>query len=280
MSIKLITDSACGLPDDMLEKYNIEVLPFYVSHDDNQYKDGIDINIEKILKDMKEKNYFYKTSQIDPDTFKKAFEKNLKKHDQCLYIGLSTGISGAYNSAVIAKKQLDKEKANKIHLIDSKTASIGQGLIVRKAAKLLNKEKNIKKIKEKLQELKEKTHVYFTVDDLKYLYNGGRLNKVQSIIGGILNTKPLLTVDSNGDIIFHSKHRGHVRIKKKMKEFINKEPREMVNIFYAGERKKANEIKKYIKENTVTNKVLLSPVRVVVGAHIGPNSYGIAYMDS
>jgi len=282
MDKKLITDSGVSLPNKLIKENNIEVIPFNITLNERNFLDGIDIKSKELLNNMKKEDKIYKTSQVNPQQFRKSFEKHIIKGREIIYIGISNKISGTIKSAKLAKKDLlIKYPKAKIHIINSNTASIGQGLIVYKTAKLLEKGLNVKKTKEKTKKNIKNNQLYFTVDDLKYLYRGGRIGKLNNMIGGILNIKPILKIEK-GKIVSFDKIRGTSKLKKELIKLINTRKNEskknILNIFYSGEPEKAIKLKEDLKEKTDIEDIMISKVGCVIGSHIGPNAIGISFI--
>ena len=128
-----------------------------------------------------------------------------------LVITLSSALSGTYESACIAKKQLNAEEQEKVHIVDTLAASIGQGLLVYEAAKMAEQGMSAIEICEKITALRQKLESIFTVDTLEYLLKGGRISKFKATLGTMLDIKPILFIDSNGKLVILEKVRGRKR---------------------------------------------------------------------
>ena len=140
---------------------------------------------------------FPKSSQPAPQLFVDVFEGAKKNHDTLLCIMLSSGVSGTYQSAVLAKNIVEYDN---IYIVDSLTGSYGTYLLVQEAQKMIAEGKAIEEIVERIEELKKNTMVYLSVDTLEYLYRGGRLDKKSAMIGSIAKVKPIIYVTKEGTI--------------------------------------------------------------------------------
>ncbi|WP_058486759.1 DegV family protein [Defluviitalea phaphyphila] len=217
MSIKIITDSAADLPREIIDKYNIRVIPIYVFLNGKEFLDGETLKADTLYKDMRN-GKIYKTAQITPETFKKVFIEYAKNDEECIYIAFSSGLSGTYQASIIAKEEVLEEYPNfKLDIIDTKCASLGFGLVVYRAALMLEQGKSRKEIVEAIKFYSEHTEHIFTVDNLEYLYRGGRVSKTSAFIGGVLNIKPILDVE-DGRLVPIEKVRGRKKALKQLVE--------------------------------------------------------------
>lgn len=201
--IKLICDSMSDVPKEIVEKYNIHVLPARVSIGGKEYLDGVDLTSEEFFKILRNSNELPKTSQVTYTQFKEAFDLYGNDYDEILYIGGSSRASGTYQSAILASRDYDGKA--KIYPIDTYSFSAGGGVFVIKACMLMDEGKNSKEIVEILESLKGKERVFLTVEDLKYLRMGGRITGLKAKVGTLLNIKPIITLrdglaDNDGQV--------------------------------------------------------------------------------
>lgn len=189
--IKIIADSTCDLSKQLIEKHDIEVVPLLVSFGDESYYDGVDITTEEMYKKVEELNMLPKTSAVSPGDLEKAFRKYLDQDYQIIFIGVSSKLSGTYQSANIAKELINSED---IYLIDSENLSSGIGLLILKAAYFRDQGDDIETICNKVKALVPKVRSQFVVDTLEYLYKGGRLNALGALMGKMLKVHPLIKV--------------------------------------------------------------------------------------
>lgn len=202
-----MTDSASDFNIELEHKFNISVVPLSVIFDKESLKDRTEINSEKFFNKLKTVEQVPVTSQVTPKEFLEVFKPILEEKDEILAIFMSSKMSGTFNSALLAKEMLNTDK---ITLIDSKMVSLGEGLLVYKAAQMISEGKQIDEIVNKLNVYIEKTKAFMILDTLEYLRKGGRLSASQAFIGGVLNLKPILTF-SNGELIPLDRVRGRKR---------------------------------------------------------------------
>lgn len=190
--IKLICDSMSDVPREIIEKYNIHVLPARVSIEGKEYFDGVDLTSEEFFEILRKSNELPKTSQVTYAQFKEVFDLYGNDYDEILYIGGSSRASGTYQSGILASR--DYEGKATIYPIDTYSFSAGGGVFIVKACLLMDEGKSAKEIVEILESLKGEERVFLTVDDLKYLSMGGRITGLKAKVGTLLNLKPIITV--------------------------------------------------------------------------------------
>lgn len=190
--IKIVTDSMSDLPKEIVDKYNIHIVPCSVNVDGIEYLDGVDISNKEFYKLMRTSKEIPKSSQATYARFKDAFDNYSKEYDEIVYIGGSSKASGTFQSALMAIN--DIEDTN-IHYIDTLNFSAGGSVFVIKACLLLDEGKCGKEIVDTLENLKGSQRVFLTVDDLTYLKKGGRLSASKATIGSLLNIKPIIQLE-------------------------------------------------------------------------------------
>lgn len=218
--IKLFTDSAANLPLKLIKKYDISVIPFaYYTEESEEAEIQADFDKKEFYDSMR-KGKVYKTSMINIDTFTKYFEEELLMKNDIIYIGMSSGISGTYGAATAAKNYLSNIfKDRQIQVIDSFGASLGEGMIVIEAAKLIFQGLSFNTIVNCIKKFIPNMCQIFTVDDLKYLKSTGRVSSAAALVGSVLGIRPLLIGNDEGKIVMNNKVRG---MTKALDEIANK----------------------------------------------------------
>lgn len=204
MKIKLICDSLCDVPKELIEQYDIDIVPLNIILGDKEYKEGIDISNDEFYKRMKEKTEVPKTSQATYIQFKEVFDK-YKDDYSIVCINGSSKSSGTYQSAVMAKNDTEGD----IHIFDTLTLSLGSAQFVVKACELIENNKDIKaeELIKHLEELRESVSLFFVPDTLEYLQRSGRASLTTATIGNLLKIKPIFTVE-DANIFILNKVRG------------------------------------------------------------------------
>lgn len=279
MPIKIITDSGADLPKDLVESYDIEVVPFKVLIGEQTYLDGQTLDHGHLMLAMK-KGQTVSTGQVTWMTFVDVFENYLDQGFEVLYIGFSSELSGTFDAASLAISKLKEENpALKIESLDSKAASLGQGLLTLYAAELSG-EMSLEELKQAIEKKLLAVHHYYMVGDLDYLYRGGRLSKSQQTVGQLLKLKLLLTVDQ-GKLVLNSKVRGKKKAIRSMYERALEDITDFSNtsigINYGTTEKEADELISLL-ESHGPKRLIKHPIGSAIGAHTGPDYLGLFYM--
>lgn len=284
MKIKLITDSACDLDINYVKDNNIEVVPLEVHFRGKFIKDdlGQSLSFEEFCRGMRE-GETPSTTQVNIGTFIEVFDKYIKDGYEILYLGLASSLSGTYNSAVQAKKLIKEEnKDAKIHLIDTRSASVGEGLLVYKANEMIKENKKIEDIIKYVEETKLKVNHWITVDDLNHLKRGGRISVASATIGSILNVKPIMILDNEGKIKAVDKIKGRKKVlkylaNKYIEKAVDKE-NQSVFISHVDSKEDAEYIKNIIITESKAKEVFINNIGSVIGSHGGPGALAIIFI--
>lgn len=284
MTIKILSDSGCDLSNDILEKYDIEILPIILIKGDKEYLDNITISPEDVYKNM-EKGEVYKTAQIPISMYVNKFEEYAKRGDRVIYVCFSSGLSGTYEASLSAKKYImEKYPDFDLEIIDSKAACSGFGMMVYEAAKMVKEKKEKEEIVNMLLFYKKHMEHIFTVGDIEYLFRGGRVNRTQALVGGVLNIKPVLNIE-DGKLVLIDKIRGKNKVLKTMlkimeerckdKDFKNK----TIGISHGNDLELANKLKDMLEEKYGIERFLITIIGGSIGAHAGPGTLGITFLN-
>lgn len=273
--IRLLVDTASDISIHNTD--NIRVVPLSVTINDKTYLDGYELGHEEFYEMISSKETFPKTSQPAPQVYVEAFEEAKEAGDTLLCILLSSGVSGTYQSAVLAKSIVEYDN---IYIIDSLTGAYGIKLLVDEALKLIKEGKTIEEIVEAVEDLKERTRIFLSVDTLDYLCRGGRLDKKSAVIGNLVKMKPIITVTREGTIGVASKAVGIVRAINSLIDIVNNEGVDTDYPFYTIVTTGSSNVERLEKKlaangTTVTGRDQLGPV---VGTHVGPEGFGVIFI--
>ncbi|ADO77358.1 DegV family protein [Halanaerobium praevalens] len=278
--VKIITDSCSDLPAAIIEKYGIEFLNIEVNIDNKIYYDRADLEPKDFYNLIKDQKQVPKTSRLTPDKFKNIYQKYLNDYDHILVIAFSSKLSGILESAVIAKKEMAAEK---ITIIDSKAASIGQGILVYQAAKMLKNGQKLKEVVNKTMADAAKMEHIFAVGDLEMLKRGGRISKAKALMANVLNIKPILHI-LDGEILPHDKVRGKKRmisyLLKEIKTKADQPENQVIGLAYSEDQEAALKLKKEIEKEFEPKEVFLTEIGAAVGSHAGPGTLAIVFKNS
>lgn len=282
MQIKILADSACDLPLDFYKNTGVILLPLKVQLEGKEYEDVKTIQPKTVYDAIRNGN-IPKTSQVSPYLFEQIFTDMAEKNEDGIYIAFSSQLSGTYQTAVMVLDQVKEKYPNfQLTIVDTKCASLGQGLIVKEAAKL--SEKNASKeviLKDVLFRAQHMEHL-FTVDDLEHLAKGGRVSKTSAFLGGLLNIKPVLNVE-DGKLVPIEKIRGKKKLLNRlielMKERGNHLDQQIIGISHADNIETAQEIRQMIMEEFHPKEVYISDIGSAVGSHTGAGTIAIFFLN-
>ncbi len=281
--ILFIVDSGCGLPDKYIKKYNVKVVGLKIYLDGKEYTDDLTFK-DKFYELMKNTRSIPTTSQVLLKDFIDIFERAREEgYKRILYIALSSKTSGTYQTALNAASQV---KDIKIDVVDTRHVSIGAGLMAIRMMELIKDEgKSVDEVLSISKKIHDNVYMQFVVDTLEYLYRNGRIGKASSILGNLLNIKPILGIE-DGEVAVMSKVRGEKRVIlqmiNKMKGFLEGRVRKRLAFVWAADEMKA----KMEKLMDMAHKALegeeveFMTMRVwpTIAVHSSPQVYGmIAY---
>lgn len=276
MKIKLICDSLCDTPEELIEKYDIEVVPLNIILKDREYKEGVDISKEEFYKIMKEKNEVPKTSQATYIQFKEVFEK-YKDEYSIVCINGSSKSSGTYQSAVMAKNDTEGD----IHVFDTLTLSLGSAQFIAKACELLesNESINASEMIQKLEEIRSSVSLYFVPDTLEYLKRSGRASLTTATIGNLLKIKPIFSVE-DGSIFIKEKVRGkkhaiHELVKLIMERYDTLEDKNII-IGCGDNLDDFEKLKEEVQDKIKCKKLYFMRGGACICSHTGPDIFAIS----
>lgn len=283
--LRIITDSASDLPKEYIEAHNLHVIPTPVVIDETDYFDGKTIQTKEFYNILDDTKRDVRTYHINPAMFEEAFLPYAQAGNSIIYICFSTGIAGTFNAANIAKTNvLEQYPDFDLTIIDSKSASIGFGLLVSKLVTMLEKGAPKKIIVEAADYFISHMHHVFTVHTLAYLIKGGRLSKFKGTIAETLDMKPILIVDKEGSLQVLKTVRGR---KKSMKALIDYAkangydlPSQTLAICH-GEDEDALQFLLGLADGELKpNDKLISTVGCAIGAHTGRGIVGLCFLDA
>lgn len=278
----ILTDSSCDLPDDIVKKYQLEILQldFIVEGEGSFHNDQADI--EKVYSKLRN-GANIKTSAANISQASEAIKALFNQKKDILYLGFSSGLSSTYQTVYMAGQELMEEyPERKMISIDTLAASMGQGLLVYKACQAKDAGKSLEENAQYIEDIKLKLCHWFTVDDLFFLKRGGRISGVTATVGTMLSIKPILHVDDEGHLINVSKVRGR---KAAITELVNRMEKLAVHpedqdifISHGDCIEDAEKLASIIKERFGNDRITISYVGPVIGAHSGPGTLALFFL--
>ena len=281
----IVTDSTTDLPASYADEYNLKVIPLGFMIDGKKYLnylDHRDLSTQKFY-NMLSLGKIVKTSQVNPNDFYIAFKEILDNGYGVLGIFFSSGLSGTFNSARIAKEQILSEEPNvPIIIIDSLCASLGEGLLVHYAVRAKENGMNLEENANYIEKLKLKVAHWYTIMDMDTLKRGGRISASAAFFAKTLNINPILHVSDEGKLVARMKKIGRKAainaLVDKMIETYNKDENDFVFISHSEAFDDVNKLIELINEKTGIENILVNEIGPVIGGHCGVGTIALFYI--
>ncbi|GAA0592979.1 DegV family protein [Virgibacillus siamensis] len=283
MNTKILADSACDLTNRHYKAFDIEMVPLTVHLKGKDFEDVNEIE-PKTVYDAMRQGEGTKTSQVSPQTFKTIFTSYAESNQALVYFAFSSELSGTCQTAKMMAQEVQEEYPDaELHVIDTKCASIGYGLVVLRAAELARNGASTDEIIETAEYHANHMEHIFTVDDLEYLRRGGRVSRTSAFVGSLLKIKPVLHVD-DGKLVPLENVRGSKKVLNRMLELMEERGTDFKNqtigISHGDDLKRAEQLAAMIKDKFGADNVLIEMVGSVIGAHSGPGTLALFFLNS
>lgn len=276
--IKILVDAASDITKEEAYEKNIDILPIEITLDSNVFIEGENITRNEFYEMMLNQKGFAKTSLVPPQKFFEYFKQQKDQNNEVIYIGLSSKLSGTFNSAFMAKEQVEYDS---IYLVDSLSASYAIKILADIALKMIVEDKTAKEIHAYLEEMKKKVTIFACLDTLEFLKRGGRINSTAAFIGELVNLKPIITINPEGKIEVVSKALGRTRgiiniLKLLKKKKISVQFPKYILYSYGDYNCDRFEEKLLENQYGMQGRLQIGPT---IGAHIGPEAFGIVFVE-
>lgn len=277
MTVKIVTDNCCDLPNELLERYDIGVVPLRVRFGEKEIP--LDhFNHAEFYQMMNQSPLLPNTNQPFLGDFLNEYNQAAENGRQVISIHLSSGISGTVQGAQMAAQMVE---GLNIHVFDSLKASVGQGLLVLEAARMADAGADIKDILHRLTEMQRKMQCVFVVGNLGALIKGGRVSKSKAVIASALDIKPVLHVNETGGLEPYSRARGHSGARKKLLEIMGKLQSDIeqqtVGICHSACFQDAEYLKQKIQERFEPKEIIIGEIGPVIGSHVGAGTFSVFF---
>ncbi|MCR2036494.1 DegV family protein [Adlercreutzia caecimuris] len=288
MSFAIVTDSSSNLPEDIIDQHDLTVLPLTFMVDGEEYRSylkGEKTDLSQFYTMMREGKVIT-TSLPNLKESRESIEALLREGRDVLYLGFSSGLSGTYQAIELLLTELaglypDRTVAS----VDTLAASLGEGLLVYYAAKMREEGASIEKVRDWVEEHKLHLAHWFTVDDLMFLFRGGRVSRTSAWAGTLLNIKPVMHVDDEGHLIPLEKVRGRKKSLKALVDHMEQTAMspvadQTVFITHGDCLQDAEYVADLVRERFGVSDVLINWVDPVIGAHSGPGTMALFFLAS
>jgi DegV family protein with EDD domain len=279
----LISDSTADLPLDVISGMDVEIIPFSYSVDEEVFEYDMREDVSEFYNKLR-KGAMPVTSQVNPQIYKERFENIVKSGRAVLYLCFSSGLSGSYQAACIARDMVvEKYPEAKIIVADSLCASVGEGVFLLYVNELKRDGMDIDELNAWIMEHRNKVSHWFMVEDLFHLKRGGRLNTVEAMVGTALKIKPILSVDDEGKLVVRSKARGNNKaveyIVGKLVEEGGDLAKQRAVIGHADAPERAQRLKEMAVEAGMKEEnLIIAPIGPIIGTHVGAGMTAIAFL--
>ena len=270
--IRIITESTADLPKDLAAQYQIKVIPMSVEIDGKTYIDGKTITPTEIYQRMRSEGVVPKTTQVTPAQYIEVFQEVLDAGEIPVYIGFSSQLSGSYQSSVVAANSFAPDK---VFTLDTKAASLGEGLLALEAAIMAQAGHSPAEIIDSVAAKAKTLEHLVIVDTLEFLAKGGRLSTTKAFVGNILNLKPLIHI-VDGALIPLETARSRKKGLKRLVEIMLQRGKDLggqtIGISHADNLETVEELKTLVTAETGVTDFIISDIGATIGAHAGPGT--------
>ena len=279
---QIITDSCCDYPNEWYAQMDLTVVPLTVIYQGTARSDTNDDSLKQLYDGMRA-GEAASTSAVNPQRWTMAMEPALKEGKDVLVMAFSSGLSTTYQSAVIAAEELrEMYPDRKIYVVDTLSASLGQGLLVWYACQKRDAGMPLEEVYQWVEDNKQNICQWFTVEDLMHLKRGGRVSTTTALLGTMLQIKPVLHVDEEGHLINRAKSRGRKAsieaLANKVGELGEGYDNRTVAISHGDCLEEAQELADMLKARYGVENVLMSYAGAVIGSHAGPGTIALFFM--
>ena len=279
--IKIITDSTSDLSEEILQKYDIQVVPLYVNLNDKGYKDKEEITLEEVYKWSDENKATPKTAAASIGEVMDVLRPYKYRGDDVIIFSVSESMSSMNQNMRLAAMEIDYD--DHVFVIDSQNLSTGIGLLILEACEMVEKGMEAADIAEAINGMRDKVRASFVIDTLTYLARGGRCSSVAALIGGVLNIKPKIVV-KNGKMDVAKKYRGPYKkvVKQYVKEMeadLKKAKKERVFITHTPcPGNVVEDIREYLESLGHFDEIIETEAGCTIGSHCGPSTLGVLFI--
>jgi DegV family protein with EDD domain len=279
-NVVILTDSTAYVPQELQKELDIRVIPLSVIWENKTFLDGVDILPDEFYRRLKKASSLPTTSQVTVGAMQEIFQKLLSEEKDVLGIFISSNLSGTVFSAMQAKELLHQE-AERIVVFDSLSTTAGMNLMVLMVARAAKDGKDLKTCHEIAQMAREKTGVLFVVETLEYLRKGGRIGGAQSLIGGLLNIKPVLELrDGRIESLekVRTKQKALQRVSDIFMERVSGKRPVRLAVAHADNELEAMSFLQSIQNRLDLEEAHIQPLSPVIGTHLGPGAVVLGYI--
>lgn len=277
MTVRIVTDSSCDLPTELVQELGITVVPLYVRFGEEVYREQVDISLDEFYKRLEQGPIHPVTIQPSPQDFVTAYQKVAPEADGIVSIHISSKLSGTFNSALQGKKLLEKDFP--IEVVDSQIITVGLALICIAAAKMAKAGESLASVVEEVKQMIPNIRLLALLDTLKYLQKGGRIGKAKALLGSILNVKPMITL-KEGEVVPAGQTRSRSKGIERLFSFVESVSNiEDLVIAYNTTPDEAQALAERLGSILTKEAVKVIRLGTTLGVHMGPGGLAIGIRE-
>ncbi len=275
--VRVVTDSTADMTPETLQKFNIEVVPLLVLIGDKSYRDGVDISASEFYKILPKQQKLPTTSQPSPGNFMETYEKATADGASVISLHLSSRLSGTFANATVAARNFPE---GRVRVFDTKMISAAQAMFVLAAAEMAQSGSDIDEIEIKMKAMLDNVRLIATLDTLEYLHKGGRIGGLKNFFGSLLSVKPLLQL-KDGEVQPLEQVRTRGKAVQRVAELTkNVGKLERLAVMHAADPEGAEQLAGMLEAVFPRDKMFISDIGPVIGAHVGPRTLGVGYQKA
>lgn len=276
MPVKIVTDSLSDLPPDVARELGVTVVPMVVRFGDKTYRDKVDLTMDEFYRMLAESPVLPTTSQPPVGAFEEVYRELAQETDQIYSLHVVSNLSGTYNSAVTAARNVPKAR---IRVVDSQQVSMALGWMVVLAARAAQEGKNLDRIDQLVNNAMRRVHIIAMLDTLEFAQRGGRLGKGAALAGTLLNVKPILSI-VEGEVAPVEKVRTQSRALERLVDLaLHSGPIEEIAVGHAAAPQLASQLRAMLGQTIPETQIPVFETGPVLGTHTGPGAVGLAWLN-
>lgn len=278
MTVRIVTDSTCDVPPDVVEKLGIKVVPVYINIGDKSYLDGVDLSRREFFINLPDYDSFPTTAAPASGTFTATYQELVEEGaDEIISLHIAANLSNTFNAARLGAEDV---QGATVTLWDTKQITMGSGLQVMAAAEAAAAGSSVTEILSMLEEKRSKTRVYGVLDTLEFLRRGGRVSWAQFGLGTLLRIKPMLEV-YEGDVIMNERVRTFKRATRRLIALVEAhQPLEHIAVIHANNLEAAQRLQEQAGHLFPPDQDLIfMEITPAIGTHLGPGAVGFAFIS-
>jgi DegV family protein with EDD domain len=271
--VRVVTDSTCDIPPFLLARWGVEVVPLYIQLGEETYRDGVDLTPEDFYARLR-RGEFPRTAQPAIGSLRRVYEQLGAGGGEMISIHLSAGLSGTYQSALLAAEQVDA----RIAVLDSGLLSMGLGWLVLAAAEAAREGQPLDEIVALVEGLKGRTHILCLIENLEYMRRGGRIGKVQEVANSALGLRPIVTLKDGKVALVERIRTRRAGLRRLVELVAEMGPLERLAVLHAGDAPAAEQVANDLAPLFPREEMLLLPATQVVTTHVGIDALGVCFV--